>query len=207
MTPWQWPPPGYGWGRPWPSPPPFVPGRAFYALLVVVLGIGVVASSAPDLGTLLSLAYLMGLTLGLVWLIAFWVAAGDTRLHMSRRSWARWAGIPVMCFACAALISSGLPLTARFEASRPALEQAAVRAESGEHFDSGWIGLMPVHEVRTLGHGTLFVLSGSGETVDECGLAYSDNGISSLQSFLSDSYDVSSYGHGWWYWCSYPSGD
>ena len=140
MTPWQWPPPGYGWGRPWPSPPPFVPGRAFYALLVVVLGIGVVASSAPDLGPLLALSYLMGLTLGLVWLIAFWVAAGDTRLHMSRRSWARWAGIPVMCFACAALISSGLPLTARFEASRPALDRGDLAPQSKAFtgsFDNG----------------------------------------------------------------------
>jgi hypothetical protein len=199
------PPPGYGWYL--AKPAPFVPGLVFYAVTAFLALAGLYGASLPDLGGLAFLAVMAGLCVGLVWLIAFGIAANDTRMHFSRATWARWVGIPAMCFACLGLMMSGIPATTRFELSRPALAQAAADARSGTHFGPGWIGLMPVKEVRVVGPVALFVLSGSSEYGDECGIASGDSADSRVQSWLNGAYDVSDYGQGWWYWCTYAFSD
>jgi hypothetical protein len=197
------PPPGFYLYR--VKPPPYVPGVFLYGLTILLVLMGLYGASLPELLPLAMIAVMAGLTVGLVWLSAFFIASGDTRMHFSRSGWARWAGIPIACFTCLALILSGVPGYARFQASRPALEQAAAAAKTGATYDDGWIGLMPVHEVRVDGAATLFILSGSGSADGECGLAYGDSTSPLFQSWLNDVYDVSDYGHGWWYWCGYPS--
>ena len=212
-------PSGYGWPGPWAPvrpgarwpdhwvpvrPPPFIPGAALYAMTALVLVAGIYGSSQPDLSTLLMIAVFAGLTIGLVWLISFWVAALDTRLQYSRRTWARWAGIPIMCFVCLTVIASGLPMTARFQLSKSALEQAATRVEAGDQYGPGWIGFYSVQGARRVNGTATFVLSGSWD--QGCGLART-SGSSSDRETESGTYLVASFGDGWWYWCSGGYGD
>jgi hypothetical protein len=187
------------------KPPPFVPGPIFYAFTLFAGLIGLYASSLPNLAEFIVLALMIGLTIGLVWLIAFTIASNDTRMHFCGSVWARWTGIPVICFACLALMMSGVPATARFELSRPALEQASVNAQAGVRYSSGWIGLMPVREVRVVGSATLFVLSGTAHW-QQCGLEYGA-GTADPSGWLANADETVDYGHGWWYWCTFSGGD
>jgi hypothetical protein len=172
---------------------------------VFVVLAGICGSSLADLEWLTATALMVGLTIGLVWLIAFMIAANDTRMHYSRRVWARWVGVPAVCFASLALMWSGTPAVARFEWSRPALEQAAANAQAGTTYGSGWIGLEYVHDVRVDGKTTVFVESGDALS-GECGLAYSAD-QSVVPAWVSHNDDWTSLGHGWWHWCTYNYND
>lgn len=219
-----WPPyPGYGWGNPWAPansspwggmwpPPPvgpmsgpllkpgFAPGPFFVAVTLAVLGVGVVGSSGFDPGWLAFMSVLIGLNIGLVWIVAFIVAAQDTRLRISRRTWFRWALPPIIFFTAIALMSSGLPTTARFELSRPALGQAAADAQAGRQQAPGWIGLIDVHGIKVAGNTTLFALS-SSDVSNGCSLGYFGADSRALDSWLGNSWNQRDYGHGWWYGC------
>jgi hypothetical protein len=209
----QWPPPpyGYGWGGGWPPPrvgratgpllkPGFAPGPVFVLVTLVVLGVGVIGSSGFDFGWLAFLSVLIGLNIGLVWIIAFAIAAQDSRLGIGRRAWARWAVPPAIFFVAVALMMSGLPTTARFELSKPALEQAVADAQTGKQFDSGWIGLIDVHGIRIMGDTTLIDLS-PWDWPGGCSLARAGADTSALDSWLSSSWNIRDYGNGWWYAC------
>jgi hypothetical protein len=215
-----WPVPGYApQAGPWPTPyacgypkpprppvlgPSYVPGPIFDAVLIIVLFVGVAASSEPGLGFLVAMMVFAALNIGAVWLIAFIIAANDTRLKISRVAWARWAGPPIAFFLAVTLMMSGLPGTARFEYSRPALEQAAANAQASAHYDGGWIGLTLVHDVRVDGAVTLFQLD--TDWSGGCALAYSPVENADLDAWRSNSWLVTDYGHGWWYGCaSFPS--
>jgi hypothetical protein len=202
--PGPWPTP-YAWGYSKPPRPPvlgptYVPGPIFDAMLVIVLFVGLAASSQPSLGFLAAIMVFAALNIGVVWLIAFIIAANDTRLKISRVAWARWAGPPVAFFLAVTLMMSGLPGTVRFEYSRPALEQAATNAQAGAHYGDGWIGLTLVHDVRVNGAVTLFLMD--SDWSGGCTLAYSPADNADLDTWRSNSWQVTDYGHGWWYGCA-----
>jgi hypothetical protein len=174
---------------------------------VAVLLVGLIASALSDLGGAVVLAEMIGLLIGLVWLGGFWAAVVETHLRLSRRTWARWIGIPLMCFTTLALVTSGVPLCADIQLSKPALEQAAAGAEAGQHYGAGWIGLVWVHDVRISGGATLFLLT-QGDWSVGCGLAYeAGTGAAALETWLANSYQDTDYGDGLWGWCSYGSSD
>jgi hypothetical protein len=174
-----------------------VPGPFFFMVTVGVLATGLYGTSLPawNVGLVLP-AFLMSVVIGLIWMIFFTLAARETRLRMSRRTWARWLGIPDLGFSCLALMLTGLPLQVRFELSRPALEQAAARFASGQTVGPGWIGLIPIDSVETMDGATLFVVPGTGGFLaSPCGLAYAGGQRPDLGSRL--------YGEiadGWWVW-------
>jgi hypothetical protein len=204
------PPPANAWPNRWPPPPagpPFVPGLAFYAATVAVLLVGLIASALSDLGGAVFLAEMIGLLIGLVWLGGFWAAVVETHLRLSRRTWARWVAIPLMCFTTLALVNSGVPMYADIQLSKPALEQAAARAEAGQPHGAGWIGFVWVHDVRVSGGATLFLVT-QGDWSVGCGLAYeAGTGTAALETWLANSYQDTDYGDGLWGWCSYGSSD
>jgi hypothetical protein len=174
---------------------------------VSVLLVGLVADGLSDLGGVVFLAVMIGLLIGLVWFAGFWASVVETHLRLSRRTWARWLGIPLMCFTTLALVNSGAPMYADVQLSKPALEQAAARAEAGQHYEAGWIGFVWVHDVRISNGATLFLLT-QGDWSEGCGLAYeAGTGTAALETWLANSYQDTDYGDGLWGWCSYDSSD
>src|ERR1035437_7222666 len=106
----------------------------FYAVTVVTLSVGLKGASLPVWDVVpMFWAYWFCVAIGIAWAVGFVVAGRHTHVRMSNRSLARWLGIPMLGLACLGVIFSGLPASARFNFSRTALEQAAVRVEPGGH--------------------------------------------------------------------------
>jgi hypothetical protein len=200
-APGPWAPPGYGYYV--QKPPPYIPGPLLYGITCFLTLLGLYGASLPELGPISMLAIFGGLTVGLVWLSAFLIASTDTRMHFSLAQWARWTGIPAICFLCITLMTSTVPVATRFELSRPALDQAVANVKAGHNYGRGWIGLIPVDSVRVSGSTTLFSTSGSAASHDECGLAYDPSGPPDSSDWLDNADGVTDYGNGWWHWCQY----
>ena len=195
----RWTPAPGGYAPAPPRGPAYVPGPAFIGLTVLTLAAGLVGSSGLDLGFLAFVSITAALTIGFVWIVAFAVAASDTRLAYSRRTWARWATPPAIFFVAVALMTSGFPTTTRFHLSQPALENAAVQARAGNQARAGWIGLLDVRQVRVVGQATFFDLQGG----DQCSYALALRGNDpDVQAWLDQAWNDTDYGDGWWYGCT-----
>jgi hypothetical protein len=195
----RWAPPPGGYAPAPPRRPTYVPGPFFIGLTFLVLTAGVVGSSGLDLSFLALVSITAALTIGFVWIVAFAVAASDTRLAYSRRTWARWAVPPVIFFVAVALMTSGFPTTTRFRWSQPALENTVVQLRAGNHVRAGWIGLLDVRQVRVVGQATFFDLQGR----DDCSYALASRGNDpDVQAWLRNAWDATDYGDGWWYGCT-----
>jgi hypothetical protein len=177
-----------------------MPGPILIALTALVLVVGIIGSTGPDLDFLMWGSILAGLTIGGVWLLTLIIVSADTRLRFDRKTWARWLTPPSIFFVGIMIMASGFPASARFEASRTALEQAAARAQAGDHFDAGWIGLVQVYDVQVDGTKTLFQISTSDYS-SKCSLAYAGTDYAAMSAWVSTAWNVKSYGHGWWYGC------
>jgi hypothetical protein len=194
-----------GAGAPPPAWPPrprstFVPGWGMYAIGAGLIAVGTYASSVPTWDKGLSAFFFMGaFALACVWLIVFIIAGSDTRLNWSRRTWLRWAGLPVAGFLCVALMTSGVPAQLRFALSQSALEHAVGRVQAGETPAAGWIGLEPVESVTQEAQGVIyFQVAGSGS----CGYAYVPAGV---PSWVVGGAPTSRINDHWWVWCEYPA--
>jgi hypothetical protein len=184
----------------------YVPGRAFFAVIFLLVTCGIVGSSGNDFGFLGIVSVMAALTLGLLWLLCLAISAQDTRLAVPRRTQVRWAAPPVIFFVTLAFMLSGTTAVTRFELSRPALEQAVGHARAGDSFKPGWIGLMQIHGVRVTGETTIFDLS-PWALDGGCHLAYSPGDNQDLETWFSDIRNVSDYGDGWWFGCAGESSD
>jgi hypothetical protein len=110
--------------------------------------------------------------------------------------------MPALALACIALIANEVPSSIWFNQSRPALEQAANRAQAGEQVGNRVIGLMPVGEVKANSDGTtLFFLDESDLLFSECGLAYKANGTPDVSNEPYDSLGDEPLAPGWWVFC------
>jgi hypothetical protein len=174
-------------------------------LTAVVMGLGILGSSGPDLDMLAWIAILAGLNIGFVWILTLFVAAQDTRLRFDRRAWARWACQPAIFFIAICVMTSGLPSATRFDLSRPALEQDASRAQAGAIIEPGLVGLVRVYGTTTDGDMTLFRVSTS--EMSECDLAYAAADATHMAKWLADAWGARYYGHGWWFGCVGDTGD
>jgi hypothetical protein len=210
------PPSGFGLSGGWPPPlasrgtqlkPGFAPGLIFIGLTAVVMGLGVLASSESSFAGfwLPALSVLAGMTIGLVWVVAFFVASQETRLTISRRAWARWASPPAIFFLAVALMLSGVPRAARFELSRGSLDHAAASAQAGNHVGSGWIGLIDVYDVRVVGDATFFDTS-TPESGEGCAFV-KFAGARRLNWSPDTAWNPHDFGGGWWYGCTGLSSD
>ena len=197
---------GYPQAPPRPLQPPFslrppsIPGPILIGLTAIVMGIGILGSTGPDLDTMGWIAILAGLNIGFVWIVLLIVAAQDTRLRFDRRTWARWAGQPAIFFIAIVLMTSGVPAAIRFDMSRPQLEQAAARAQAGSIANPGFVGLMQVYRTTTDGDMTLFEISASDRS-NGCALVYAASNSTRLSNWLDSAWSIKQYGHGWWYGC------
>jgi hypothetical protein len=172
----------------------------FYAATVVALGVGLNGASLPvwDVDPLFY-SFWLCIAIGLTWSVAFGVAERRAWAGMSKPSRARWLGIPILGLACLALILTGLPGTVRFQLSRGALEQAAVRAGPGQYSAPGWIGLEPIEEVWSQADGTVIFQIPHAGYLGSCGLAYNPQRQPSHEGYeLGDQ-----VADGWWTWCEY----
>jgi len=172
----------------------------FYAATFAALGVGLNGASLPVWNYVpIVLSFLWCLTIAAIWSVAFGVAERRARTGMSKPARARWLGIPILGVACLALIITGLPGTVRFQLSRGALEQAAVRAGPGQYVAPGWIGLEPIERITSQPDGTVFFQVPHPGNLGTCGLAYNPRHQPNLENLelgtrLAD---------GWWTWCEY----
>jgi len=184
--------PAFWWG--------YVLWPLFYAVTVVTLSVGLNGASLPVWDVVpIFWAFWFCVAIGIAWTGGFMVAARHTHVRMSNRTLARWLGIPVLGLACLALSLSGLPASTRFNLSRTALEQAAVRVEPGGHVAPGWIGLEPIEEVWSQADGTVIFQIPHAGYLGSCGLAYNPQRQPSHEGYeLGDQ-----VADGWWTWCEY----
>jgi len=152
-----------------------VPPSAWLFVYAVAAFPGVLllfAASVPGGDYLAFLASLrLGALVAITWLFAFGVLAIVRRLRLDRGTWARWLAVPAMGVLAVAIALSGLPLWARFQASRAALEDAVARIQAGEAVAPGWIGLYQVADVST-DEGDVWFLVDGACFIDECGFLY-----------------------------------
>jgi hypothetical protein len=206
-------PQAYGWVppySPWPAQRPrpapesvYRPGVWFYLISIAVVVVGLVSASLPS-PAVDGYIWLAGAVLAFVWFIAFIIAANDTRLAISSRAWARWAGIPALGILFVAVASSGVPTAVRFELSRSNLDAAAVSARAGHPQAPGWIGLMPVDNISVYPDGVVtFEVSGTSG----CGLANFSGDWPDDSSDAGEGYPMTRLSSNWWTWCGYGSFD
>ena len=181
----------------------FHPGPVFYLVSVVVVGLGLYENSLPGEASL-GYVWLAGAVLAFVWFVAFVIAASDSRLLIRRRTWANWAGIPALGVLFVALVSSNLPVDARFRVSQNQIESAAEATIDGNVPAAGWIGLIPVTRITTYPDG-LVVFEVEGATT--CGFARTPSVWQTTDwSSSTEGYSVHHVTGNWWTWCqSFPS--
>ena len=186
----------YSGGPAYPRPPgAIILWPAIYLVTVCCLAVGLYATSLPgwDLG-LATLAFVACTTIAGFWAVAFATVADRGR--MPRLTLFRWIGIPVLGCMSLSLAFLNLPGTMRFELSRPAMERAAATARMSK-IEPGWIGLMPVGEVRHDTDGTTIFLVGNTSGWSPCGFAYNpDRTPSDEADGLGGRIDDH-----WWAWC------
>jgi hypothetical protein len=173
------------------------PGLVLYSVAVVVGLVVLVVEGSANVGWLLMAGYFgLPLWLGLpvLWMILFWLDASGSNLRMSRRTWARWLGLPAMAVLCVSLAYCAIPFRLRFELSRSALDQAAVQVLSGRPAPQGQIGLFQADTVIELPNGVLLG-DYSMSFIDTCGLAYASDGPP------EGVYATLDLGGGWWLAC------
>jgi hypothetical protein len=195
LSPPAWPP------QVWPPRPKstFVPGWGIYAIGVGLILVGVYASSVPNWDEGLALLFGLGaIGLALVWLITFAIAGSDSRFNWPRRTWLRWAGLPIAGFLCLALMWSTFPAQVRFALSKPALEQAVSQVQAGGMPSAGWIGLEPIDSITKDADGMVyFQVAGT-----PCGYAYMPTGIPTEGAYEHGA-PMSRIDDHWWTWCSW----
>lgn len=178
--------------KPWRA---YLPGPASYFVTLLVLAAALYFASLPgDYFT----AFLVFITIGPLCCLCVMAAVLDKNPSASWRTPAGWLGIAALGFICLALITLGAPMTAQFDLSRSALEQAAARVESGDPAGSGWIGFMPVESIRREADGTItFVVGQVRPDGGSCGFVYNQ----SLVPPILDSLERQ-LGDGWWTFCT-----
>jgi hypothetical protein len=166
-----------------------------YLITVGCLGAGLYATSLPgwDMG-LAAVAFVACITIAGLWAVAFAIVADRGR--MPGTTLVRWVGIPVIGYLCLGLAFLNVPGTVRFELSRPAMERTAQSTE-GVNDKPGWIGLMPVSEVRHDPDGTTIFVVDNSSGWSACGFAYNPDRTPTdeadgLGGRIADA---------WWNWC------
>ena len=146
--------------------------------------------------------WLAGIVLAVVWIVAFAVCANDTELVVSRRVWARWAGIPMLGVLFVAVVASSLPGDLRFSASQSQLDSAATAARDGRAPSAGWLGLMPISHIHAYPDGVVtFEVDHSG-----CGFVDVPNGWSA-KGYDEWGWPDRQLTDTWWTWCGSGSYD
>ena len=194
MTPQRW---DGGSARPGP-PGAFLLWPAIYFVTVASLLLGLYATSVP--GWDFGLALVAGCTCVAIagfWAFSFATTINNARGRLPDSVLLRWVGIPLMGYLSLALVFFNVPATFRFELSRPAME-AAAQSNSGSSLQSGWIGLMPVGQVRVDADGTtIFLVSSSTFGDGACGYAYNPE-----RTPVDEADGLGSpLDPGWWTWC------
>lgn len=195
MTPQRW---DGGSARPDP-PGAFLLWPAIYFVTVLSLLLGLYSTSVPGwyLG-LVFVAYVVCVAIAGLWAFSFAATINNAPGRLPDRVILRWIGIPLMGYLSLALVFFNVPATARFDLSRSAMEKAAaVRLYSGSVYGQGWIGLMPVDEVRLDEDGSVIFIVNSGGSFGGCGYAYNPKG-SPTDEWAGISGQVAA---GWWTWC------
>jgi hypothetical protein len=164
-------------------------------LLVVAFALCLV--SLPGDYLVAFLLYVVVAPTSCLFVAASWL---DKNRSALRRTRAGWLGMAALGFSLLALIVLDVPTAARFDLSRPALDQAAARAEAGDRVDPGWIGLMPVESIRRQTDGTIvFVVTQFRLGGGSCGLAHNGQREPSAADRGRRMAD------GWWIWCDEAS--
>ncbi len=105
-----------------------------------------------------------------------------------------WALVPALALATLFLCVSSLPLRARLELSRGALDEAARDvARGGRPPKDGRLGLFEIHDAQRIENGFAFLVEDAG-FIDTCGLAYSRGGEPRMGSGV---WHVSGPWYGW----------
>ena len=126
------------------------------------------------------------------------------RVNEALRAYTEGTGLPTaLGILCAALILTNVPLRARFELSRAALDQAVARIESGGSLENSSVGLFSVRTARlNLPGETVFETSDSDSGLGACGLAHIADGFQVQDSSLGPS-----LGDHWFVWCEFMFDD
>jgi hypothetical protein len=195
MTPQRW---DGGSARPDP-PGAFLLWPAIYFVTVGSLLLGLYSTSVPN--WYFGLAFLTFVTCVAIagfWAYGFGTTINNARGRLPARVLLRWVGIPVAGYLSIALVFFNVPATVRFDLSRQAMENAAaVRLYSGSVYGAGWIGLMPVDEVRLDEDGTVIFIVNSDGLFGGCGYAYNPKA-----SPTDDGAGLTGQiAPGWWTWC------
>lgn len=172
-----------------------MPGPAFFFVTLVLLGAALYFASLP--GDYF-IAFLLFSTIGPLSCLCVVAGVLERKSSASWRTPAGWLGMAAGGFVCLALITVSAPVTARFDLSQPALQQAATRAQTGDTAGGGWIGLMPVESVRREADGTIvFVVSQVRPGGGSGGLVYNGR----LDPPLVDPLGLQ-LAAGWWTFCT-----
>ena len=123
-------------------------------------------------------AIALAMPIALVWFVGFAILAFKQRGRFGFTQLARWLGIPLAGVLTLALLAAGLPLRARFELSRAALEDVARRVQAGETLrdstPAGWYTIDGAY-VDDEDGGVYLPVEGSGLFTD-CGFLYLPTG-------------------------------
>jgi hypothetical protein len=194
------------WPYPWvvaprPRPDPatvYKPGIWFYLIALAVVAIGLYDSSIPGGIGVGPAIWLAGGLMALIWIVAFIICAGESRLSVGKKAWARWIGIPMLGVLFVGLVSANVPTSLRFQMSRADLDRAAASARAGNVPSAGWIGLLPVDEVVVSDGGAVtFRTSGNSR----CGLVSVPGRMQTWQQAGDTGYVIDQLSTNWWTWC------
>jgi hypothetical protein len=177
---------------------------AFYALTAAALTAGILGASLPgyDMGLIWPAVLTCGF-IGTGWLFALLVMVFGAHGVLTPIGAVRWLAVPIAGILCAALILTNVPLRARFELSRAALDQAVARIESGGSLENSSVGLFSVRTARlNLPGETVFETSDSDSGLGACGLAHIADGFQVQDSSLGPS-----LGDHWFVWCEFMFDD
>lgn len=159
-------------------------GRALGPLLDAVLFVGTPLLVAMTFWafSIPGTYFFVSATLGLVWVLLalFWIGRFGYVLVRRRPSTAQiaaWLALPAIVLAAAIAVSLDVPMRARFELSRPAMDRAARDVLAGRRDPQAIdrIGLWEVERAER-GRGTFRFLVKESGLFDPVGFAYSPHG-------------------------------
>jgi hypothetical protein len=195
MTPQRW---DGGSARPDP-PGAFLLWPAIYVVTAASLLLGLYSTSLPGWDFALGLvAFALCVTIAGFWAFSFCTTASRSPGRMPNRVLLRWIGIPLAGVITIGLAFFNVPGTLRFDLSRQALENAAAtRLHSGPMYGQGWVGLMPIDEIRLDADGTVIFVVNSNGMFGGCGYAYNPKASPAEDGAGL----VDHIAPGWWTWC------
>jgi hypothetical protein len=177
------------------------PGRVFFLVTFIAIVLAIDANSRESLSTAFLFALPLWVGLALVWLYRF-VAAVRSGVRIGPADWVRWLAVPLAMGAVFLLTRTSFFIDARYEASRPGMDEMAADIMSGGTTERGWVGLYFPTAIERTANGVRFVVDEG--IFQRHGYAYSPNGPPewSEENFSPVFYpfSVQPLGDGWWLW-------